>query len=68
MIKKKKIGELFFQIIPVMIGVYLGFVVSNWSERKQQDSKKKILVRNIISEIKENKKNVLGIIEYHNIM
>jgi len=65
---KKKIGELFFQIIPVMIGVFLGFQVSNWSDKKQQNSKKKIFRTNIINEIKENKKNVLSVIEYHKML
>ncbi|MEW7290640.1 hypothetical protein [Aquimarina sp. 2304DJ70-9] len=65
---KNKIGELFFQIIPVMIGVYLGFVVSSWSERREQNSKKKILAENIISEIKENKNNVLEVVEYHKML
>lgn len=62
-----KIGELLFQIVPVTIGVFLGYVISNWSENEQQESKKKILVTNIINEIKTNKENVLGVIEYHEI-
>ncbi|HEY9113353.1 MAG TPA: hypothetical protein VIN10_01555 [Bacteroidales bacterium] len=65
---KRKIGELFFQIIPVMIGVYLGFIVSNWSESKQQDSKKKLLIENIISEIKDNKNNINMVVDYHEML
>jgi hypothetical protein len=65
---KQKIGELLFQIIPVMIGVYLGFIVSNWSETKQQNSKKKILIESIISEINENKNNIIEIVQYHEML
>lgn len=65
---KKKIGELLFQIIPVMIGVYLGFIVSNWSENKQQNTKKKILIENIISEIHENKNNIIEVVPYHEML
>lgn len=64
----KKIGELIFQIIPVMIGVYLGFIVSNWSETKQQNAKKKILIENMISEINENKNNIIEVVQYHEML
>jgi hypothetical protein len=32
---KKRMGDLILQIIPVMIGVYLGFVVSSWAENRK---------------------------------
>ena len=62
---KKKIGELTFQIIPVMIGVYLGFIVSNWSNNKDQNSRKNMLIENISAEIKENHKNIKASVQYH---
>ena len=40
---KKKIGEILLQIIPVMIGVYLGFVLSNWSETNKTKSQTELL-------------------------
>ena len=65
---KKTIGELVLQIIPVMIGVYLGFVVSNWSSNKQQDLKKKILIENIIVEVKDNQTNINSVVRYHEML
>lgn len=65
---KKKIGELIFQIIPVMIGVYLGFVASNWSQSNQRKSESKIMVSNILSEIESNQKRLENAIDYHTIL
>ncbi|MFC2187000.1 hypothetical protein ACFCT7_06735 [Fulvivirgaceae bacterium LMO-SS25] len=35
---KRKIGDIFIQIIPVMIGVYLGFVVSNLADFRKRNN------------------------------
>lgn len=65
---KKKIGELLLQIIPVMVGVYLGFVISNWSDKKKIESQTQLFKTNIIAEIKSNESRVANIIAYHNIV
>ena len=62
---KKKIIELLFQIIPVMIGVYLGLVVSNWSQNKQQKEKTASLTENIMIEVKTNRDKIANLITYH---
>lgn len=62
---KKKFGYFVLEIIPVMIGVFLGFMVSNWAESRKKTSQKKVLTTNIISEITENKKKIENVIEYH---
>ena len=41
--KNTRISELIFQIIPVMIGVFLGFLVSNWTESSKNNSKTTLL-------------------------
>ena len=53
---KKKIGELIFQIIPVMIGVFLGLSVANWSEDRKKETRSDALVETIKNEIQSNKK------------
>ncbi|MGB3606599.1 MAG: hypothetical protein WA775_08745 [Psychroserpens sp.] len=65
---KKKIGEVILQIIPVMIGVYLGFVVSNWSETNKTASQTELLRNNIIAEIKSNKSKIDEVLEYHTMI
>jgi len=65
---KKKIGELLFQIIPVMIGVYLGFVVTNWSDGNQRKKQSQVLIDNMLSEIKSNKDKVFNVRDYHMIL
>ena len=65
---KKSIGDLLFQIIPVMVGVYLGFVVSNWSEDNQKNKQAKVLLKNLHAEIEENEKIVHGVIAYHGML
>ncbi len=62
---KKKLLELFFQIIPVMIGVYLGFLVSNWSMNNEKKHDAKILMKNIFSEIELNEDRIEEVLEYH---
>ena len=62
---KNKITDLIIQIISVMIGVYLGFVVSNWSESQKMIKKSESFLNNIVIEIKSNKKRLEGIIDYH---
>ena len=62
---KNKITDLIIQIISVMIGVYLGFVVSNWSESQKMIKKSESFLNNIVIEIKSNKKRLVGIIDYH---
>lgn len=62
---KKKIGEVILQIIPVMIGVYLGFIVSNYSESNKTKSQTELLRQNIVAEIQSNKKKITEVLEYH---
>jgi len=62
---KKRIGELLFQIILIMIGVFLGLFVSNWSSAKEQDSRKKVLIENLLNEVKGNYEKINKTISYH---
>lgn len=61
----KKTVDLLFQIIPVMIGVYLGFVVSNWSENRKKDYQANVFISNLRSEIETNRELLESIIDYH---
>ena len=65
---KKKIGKLLFQIIPVMIGVYLGFVISNWSENNKTKSQVALFKTNLTAEIESNKDRIESVIKYHEIV
>lgn len=65
---KKKIGELLFQIIPVMIGVYLGFWASNWADDRKLKSQTELLRKNLIAEIQTNKDKIGNVIEYHQML
>ena len=62
---RRNAWELIIQIIPVMIGVYLGFIVSDWSQQEQQTTKKKVLVESIIAEIQDNRSSIEAVVEYH---
>ncbi len=62
---KNKFGDLFIQIISVMIGVFLGFAVSNWAAQKKTNTQLQYLEQNIISEIKINQQKVTQVIDYH---
>jgi len=65
---KKKISELILQIIPVMIGVYLGFVVSNWGDQQKRKSQSIVFVINIKNEIEINNDKLQSVIDYHKIL
>lgn len=65
---KKKITELIIQIVPVMIGVYLGFVVSNWGDLKKRKNQKVVFIKIIKNEIKHNKEKLENIVDYHKIL
>ena len=47
-----KLFELLFQIIPVMIGVFLGFLVNDWREQKQSEEQAAVFIENVVEEIK----------------
>jgi hypothetical protein len=65
---KKTLGNFLLQTIPVMIGVYLGFVISNWSKNNQTKRQADILATNLISEIETNKAHLAQVFDYHVIL
>ncbi|WP_226389301.1 hypothetical protein [Penaeicola halotolerans] len=62
---KKRLKEFFIQIIPVMVGVYLGFLVSDWSSNRQVAQKKEALLESLKAEIMENQSMIASVLEYH---
>lgn len=65
---KHKLVELSLELITVMIGVYLGFVATNWSDSQKRTREAKILVENILSEIETNKEKLSKVIDYHKML
>lgn len=60
-----KAADLFMQIIPVMIGVYLAFWVADRSAKKQDIQNKDFLVEGIKKEMKTNEEKLVKVIDYH---
>lgn len=65
---KKKISDLFIQIIPVMIGVYLGLLASNWADDRKMKSQTELLRTNLVAEIRANKDRIEEVIDYHEML
>lgn len=65
---KKKIGYLLLEIIPVMIGVFLGFLISNWAEGRKKTSQTEMPRKNIVGEIKDNMAKIYDVIGYHEML
>ena len=65
---KAKFGEIVIQIIPVMIGVYLGFVVSNWAEGNKRNQQVEVFIQNLYSEIESNEKKINNVFAYHKML
>lgn len=65
---RKKIGELIFQMIPVTLGVYLGFAISDWAENDRSREQAEVLVQNVITEIESNQAQLNLVLEYHEMI
>lgn len=65
---KRIISEIFVQIIPVAIGVYLGFVVTDWADASKRKKQSKILVQNMLEEIEKNQKRLENVKDYHQML
>ncbi|NND88558.1 MAG: hypothetical protein HKM28_04855 [Flavobacteriaceae bacterium] len=61
---KNKFGDFIIQIITVMIGVFLGFAVSNWSESEKEEAQTQTLLTNIATEIRDNQQRITKRIDY----
>lgn len=62
---KKRFWAFLREMVPVMIGVYLGFLVSNWGENRKNAAQARVLITNLQSEISANKAWLTGILDYH---
>lgn len=62
---KPAASYLVMQVIPVMIGIYLGFVVSNWGEQRKATRESKQLLQTILAEVELNQQQITAVIDYH---
>jgi hypothetical protein len=65
---RRKLFDTILQIIPIMIGVYLGFVISNWQDSQKRNTQSKVLIENIKMEIETNKSTIERVIDYHKML
>ena len=64
----RTLWDLCYQMIPVALGVYLGFVVSNWSEQRRTQSETDILLQNLKQEIEANQEGLEAVLAYHTLL
>ncbi|AGC78238.1 hypothetical protein LX97_02967 [Nonlabens dokdonensis] len=48
-----------------MIGVFLGFLISNWSASNRDEEKTSVVLNSIENEIQSNKSKIENVIDYH---
>ncbi len=65
---RKKIGKLLLEIIPVMVGVFLGFLVSSWADANKKGSQTAVLRKNIVGEMQSNSKKIRNVLAYHEML
>lgn len=65
---KKQLKDFLQRFLPVLLGVYLGFILSNWNESRSKKHQAKILVENITKEIETNQNRLSQIIDYHTLL
>lgn len=63
-----KVIDLLWQIVPVTIGVYLGFLVSSWSDDNKSKQQSRALIENIKVEVRANKGKIEQVIDYHTML
>lgn len=61
---RKVIYDLVVMVFPVMLGVYLGLLVNNWNEAKNDKKKTEIILNNLLSEVNHNKSVIEASIVY----
>ncbi|MFK7807413.1 MAG: hypothetical protein AB8F74_06365 [Saprospiraceae bacterium] len=62
---KKTISNILSQIIPVMIGVYLGFAMNNFGENRKLESQSETYKLMLKNEIGENLDALKSVSDYH---
>lgn len=65
---KKRIVEVLFQIVPVMIGVYLGFLVTDWANGRERRRDAAILRNNLQIEMSDNHRRLANVLPYHRML
>ncbi len=65
---KQKLGELLFHMIPVTLGVFIGFWVSNWSEDRKLTQKRTVLLESIKQEMASNREMLGPRLAYHQML
>lgn len=65
---KRFLKDVLLQIIPVAIGVYLGFFVSNWAEERKANKEASRYVENLIAEVSLNKSKIEALAPYHKML
>ena len=63
-----KTSDLFIQIISVTIGVFLGFIISNWSESRRESRKFDSLKTTLEAELANNKAKIDQVLTYHRMV
>ncbi|MEO0583392.1 MAG: hypothetical protein AAF135_14300 [Bacteroidota bacterium] len=65
---KKAVGNFLLQMIPVALGVYLGFLVSDWSENNSKRAQRDQLKASMLSEMQVNLQQLEKIVDYHRVL
>ena len=64
----QSIKSILFQILPVMLGVYLGLLANNWNEEKKSRRLEQQILIKIKAEIEGNKKQIEANFDYHKML
>lgn len=65
---RNRLIDLVIQVIPVMIGVFLAFLVSDCSEERRTERKTEQMKDILVAEIKKNREKIQQVAEYHKML
>lgn len=63
--KPNFISNIFLQMLPVMLGVFLGLWANNWNEARQQKILETKVLQKIKQDLESNRKSLVDVIDYH---
>ena len=61
----KAVKSFIRQFLPVVLGVYIGIIGSNWNEKRHHKKDQKEFIANTINELKGNMDKMQGAFDYH---
>jgi len=65
---KASLGQIVLEVFSIMLGVYLGLLVTQWSERQKEGKEKEQTRLSLIEEMQTNRERLGKVLDYHQML